>query len=140
MNSPVNPLISVVMPVYNAVPFLDDSISSILEQSFRDFEFVILDDLSTDGSLARLREWAARDERIRVHESDKRLGLSGSSNAVVAQARAAVVARMDADDSAHPRRRERQWRVIQSSPDVAVVGSLCNGIDSRGREVRPRDR
>ncbi len=140
MNSSVNPLISVVMPVYNALPFLDDSISSILEQTFREFEFVILDDASTDGSLARLREWAAHDERIRVHESDKRLGLSGSSNAVVAHARATIVARMDADDVAHPKRLERQWEVIQSSPDVAVVGTLCNGIDARGREVRPRDR
>ena len=140
MNSPVNPPISVVMPVYNALPFLDDSISSILEQTFRDFEFVILDDASTDGSLSRLREWAARDERIRLHESDKRLGLSGSSNAVVAHARAAIVARMDADDIAHPKRLERQWEVIKNSPDVAVVGTLCNGIDARGREVRPRDR
>ena len=140
MNSPVKPFISVVMPVYNAAPFLDDSISSILEQTFNDFEFVIFDDASTDNSLARLREWAARDERIRVYESEKQLGLSGSSNAVVAHARATIVARMDADDIAHPERLERQWEVIQNGPDVAVVGTLCNGIDARGREVRPRDR
>jgi glycosyltransferase involved in cell wall biosynthesis len=140
MNSRVKPPISVVMPVYNALPFLDDSISSILEQSFRDFEFVILDDASTDNSLACLREWAARDQRIRLYEGDKRLGLSGSSNAVVAHARASIVARMDADDIAHPKRLERQFEVIRSSPDIAVIGTLCNGIDARGREVRPRDR
>ena len=139
MNS-ANPLISVVMPVYNALPFLDDSISSILNQTFRDFEFVIFDDASTDNSTARLREWAARDRRIRLHESTQQLGLSGSSNAVVARARAAIVARMDADDIAHPERLQRQWKVIQSSPEIAVVGTLCNGIDARGREVRPRDR
>ena len=140
MNSLTNPLISVVMPVYNALPFLDDSIGSILAQTFSDFEFVILDDASTDNSSTRLREWAARDERIRLHQSDKQLGLSGSSNAVVAQARAPLVARMDADDVAHPDRLQRQWDVMQLQPDVVAVGSLCVGIDAQGREVRPRDR
>jgi glycosyltransferase involved in cell wall biosynthesis len=128
------------MPVYNAVPFLDDSVSSILKQTFADFEFVILDDGSTDNSSERLREWAARDQRIRIHESKNRLGLSGSSNAVVAEARASIIARMDADDIAHPDRLRRQWEVIQNNADVAVVGTLCNGIDARGSEVRPRDR
>lgn len=140
MNSLANPLISVVMPVYNALPFLDDSISSILGQTLRDFEFVILDDASSDNSSERLREWAARDPRIQIHESKIRLGLSASSNAVVAKARAAIVARMDADDVAHPDRLRRQFEIIKNSPDVAVVGTLCNGIDASGREVRPRDR
>jgi len=128
------------MPVYNALPFLDESIGSILGQTLSDFEFVILDDASTDNSIARLQEWAARDKRIQIHQSTNRLGLSGSSNAVIAQARAAIVARMDADDIAHPDRLRRQWEIIQNSPDVAVVGTLCNGIDASGREVRPRDR
>src|SRR5262249_41049087 len=128
------------MPVYNALPFLDDSISSILGQTLSDFEFVILDDASTDNSIERLREWAVRDKRIRIHESKKQLGLSGSSNAVVAEARASFIARMDADDIAHPDRLRRQWEIIQNSPDIAVVGTLCNGIDATGHEVRPRDR
>jgi glycosyltransferase involved in cell wall biosynthesis len=140
MTLTTNPLLSVVMPVYNALPFLDESIGSILEQSLTDFEFVILDDASTDGSLERLREWARRDGRISIHESKKRLGLSGSSNAVVAQARAAIVARMDADDVAHADRLRQQWDIIADRPDVAVIGTLCNGIDASGRVVRPRDR
>jgi glycosyltransferase involved in cell wall biosynthesis len=134
------PLISVVMPVYNALPFLDDSVNSILTQTFTDFEFVIFDDASTDGSVERLRQWAARDQRIRLHESKTQLGLSGSSNAVVAHARASILARMDADDIAHPDRLMRQWQIIESEPDVAVVGTLCIGIDASGQEVRPRDR
>ena len=134
------PLISVVMPVYNALPFLDQSINSILTQTFSNFEFVIFDDGSTDGSVERLRHWATRDDRIQLHESKTRLGLSGSSNAVVANARAPIVARMDADDVAHPDRLRRQWEIIENRPDVAVVGTLCIGIDARGREVRPRDR
>jgi len=140
MEPTANPSISVVMPVYNALPFLDDSIHSILTQTFSDFEFVILDDASTDHSVERLREWARRDKRIRVHESKTRLGLSGSANAVVAKARASMIARMDADDVAHPDRLRRQFQLIESQADVAVVGTLCNGIDADGREVRPRDR
>src|SRR5580765_5837708 len=122
MNSLTNPLMSVVMPVYNALPFLDDSIGSILVQTFSDFEFVILDDASTDDSSKRLRDWAARDQRIRLHQSDKQLGLSGSSNAVVAHARAPIVARMDADDVAHPDRLKRQWEIIRHQPEVVAVG------------------
>src|SRR6266480_3796020 len=140
MNLTTNPLISVVMPVHNALPFLDQSIRSILEQTLRDFEFVILDDASTDGSVELLREWSLRDKRINLHESKKRLGLSGSSNAVISKARAPIVARMDADDIAHPDRLRRQWNIIEGRPDVAVIGTLCNGIDASGRVVRPRDR
>ncbi len=140
MDSCAQPLISVVMPVYNCLPFLADSVNSILSQTFRDFEFVILDDASSDGSVERLREWAMRDKRIHRHESNQRLGLSRSSNAVIAKARAAIVARMDADDVAHPDRLRRQWEIISSHNDIAVVGSLCNGIDASGRVVRPRDR
>ncbi len=140
MNLTPNPLISVVMPVHNGLPFLSESIGSILAQTFTDFEFVILDDASTDGSLELLREWSRRDQRIQIHESKKRLGLAGSSNAVVARARAPVVARMDADDIAHPDRLRKQWDVMASCANVAVVGTLCNGIDGTGQEVRPRDR
>jgi glycosyltransferase involved in cell wall biosynthesis len=140
MNLTTNPLISVVMPVHNARPFLGESIRSILEQTFSDFEFVILDDASADGSVELLRKWSLRDKRIHLHESKKRLGLSGSSNAVVSKARASIVARMDADDIAHPDRLRRQWNIIEGRPDVAVIGTLCNGIDASGREVRPRDR
>jgi glycosyltransferase involved in cell wall biosynthesis len=140
MNAPSNPQISVVMPVHNALPFLDHSIRSILEQTLTNFEFIILDDASTDGSTELLQEWARRDGRISLHQSNEKLGLSGSSNAVVAKVRASIVARMDADDMAHPDRLQKQWEVMTGHPDVAVVGTLCVGIDAGGREVRPRDR
>ena len=135
-----NPSISVVMPVHNALPFLEESIKSILIQTLSDFEFVILDDASTDGSRELLRQWSLRDTRIHLHESKKQLGLAASSNAVVAKARAPLVARMDADDIAHPDRLLRQMNIMKDRPDVVVIGTLCNGIDASGREVRPRDR
>jgi glycosyltransferase involved in cell wall biosynthesis len=135
-----NPRISVVMPVHNALPFLDASISSILEQTFADFELVILDDASTDGSDEVLREWQKRDDRVRLHQSDQKLGLVGSSNLVIAKACGAVIARMDADDVSHRDRLQRQWDVLQTYSDVVAVGTLCDGIDATGRIVRPRDR
>src|SRR6185312_17087211 len=104
MNVTAKPSISVVMPVHNAFPFLNESIKSILEQTLKDFEFVILDDSSTDRSAELLREWSLRDKRIHLHQSKKPLGLAASSNAVVARACAPLVARMDADDIAHPDR------------------------------------
>jgi len=140
MNVKANPQVSVVMPVHNALPFLDESIKSILGQTLEDFEFVILDDASSDGSTQLLREWSQRDARIRLHESTEQLGLSGSSNAVVLKAQARIVARMDADDVSHPDRLRRQFKIMESQPDIAIVGTLCNGIDARGRVVRPRDR
>jgi glycosyltransferase involved in cell wall biosynthesis len=135
-----NPSLSVVMPVHNALPFLEESIKSILTQTLSDFEFVILDDASTDGSRELLRQWSLRDNRIYLHESKKQLGLAASSNAVVAKARAPLIARMDADDIAHPERLRRQMNIMKERSDVAVVGTLCNGIDAAGRVVRPRDR
>jgi glycosyltransferase involved in cell wall biosynthesis len=140
MNLTTNPQISVVMPVHNGREFLDESIKSILAQTLSDFEFVILDDASTDGATELLREWAQRDDRIQLHESKKRLGLAGSSNAVVSKARAPILARMDADDIAHPDRLRRQLTIMESHPDIVVIGTLCDGIDASGRVVRPRDR
>jgi glycosyltransferase involved in cell wall biosynthesis len=138
--SPSSPSVSVVMPVHNARPFLDQSISSISDQTFRDFEFVILDDASTDGSNEILQNWARRDRRIVAHQTPKGLGLIGSSNFVVSKSKAPIVARMDADDVSHPDRLERQLEIMNLHQDVAVVGTLCDGINAVGRLVRPRDR
>jgi glycosyltransferase involved in cell wall biosynthesis len=134
------PPLSVVMPVHDAEPFLDDSIGSILRQTWSDFELVLLDDASTDATRERLHAWAARDPRIRVFESRRRLGLVGSSNAVVSLARAPTLARMDADDISHPERLERQLGVLGLAPGIVAVGTLWVGIDASGRTVRPRDR
>src|SRR5215213_10236590 len=136
----MSPLISVVMPVHNAAPYLDASIGSILGQTFREFEFVILDDGSTDASNRILRDWARKDARIRLIENRQALGPVGSSNHVAREARAPLLARMDADDISHPSRLEQQWRILRERPDVALIGTLWQGIDRRGLEVRPRDR
>jgi glycosyltransferase involved in cell wall biosynthesis len=128
------------MPVRNGARFLDASIQSILDQTLRDFEFVILDDASTDASRSILEKWARRDDRIRIVHSASNLGLPGSADRVVREARSSVCARMDADDVSLPDRLRRQWHVLQATPDAVLVGTLWEGIDVRGRVVRPRDR
>ena len=137
------PTLKIVIVNRNSGPLLRrclESVSRAQREGFHLNEVAVVDDASTDGSSELLQEWSQRDARISLHRSNKQLGLSGSSNAVVAKARAGIVARMDGDDVAHPDRLQRQWDVLAGNPDIAVVGTLCNGIDATGREVRPRDR
>lgn len=129
-------LFSVVMPVHNALPHLDAAIRSILDQTCGDFEFVIFDDASTDGSAERLREWAARDSRIRLLEGQENLGPVGSSSFVVEHARAPLIARMDADDICDRDRLRRQIEVFRENRDAGLVASLFGVIDERGRSLR----
>ena len=130
------PAISVVMPVYNALPHLDEAVESILGQSRHDFEFVIYDDGSTDGSRERLEEWARRDSRIALFRGERNLGPVKSSNTVVGHASAPLIARMDADDVSLPERLERQCELLGGNPDAGVVGCVCEVMDSGGRTVR----
>ena len=134
-----HPPLSVVMPVHNAIPHLDAAVESILRQTFRDFEFVILDDASTDGSTERLREWAARDHRIRLIELKQNLGPALSSDRVARAAIAPVIARMDADDISCPTRLEDQIGVLKRNADVGLVGGLSETIDCAGSKIRPTE-
>lgn len=134
------PILSVVMPVYNALPYLDAAIESVLAQSFGDFHFLIRDDASTDGSTERLRYWAERDSRIALFEGDTQLGPVGSSDWIARKAETPLVARMDADDIASPDWLAVTYRVLQEFPDVVLAGSLYNTIDHDGRLLRKPER
>ena len=124
------------MPVHNALPHLDEAIKSILAQTFTDFEFIILDDASTDGSRERLREWAKLDSRIRLLAVDENLGTVGSSNMVASAAAAPLVARMDADDVSDPDRLRQLLQVFHTDPEIGIAASLCDMIDASGRKIR----
>ena len=130
------PKVSVVMPVHNALPYLDAAVESILGQKFDDFEFVILDDASTDGSTERLRQWASREARIRLLEVKHNLGPALSSQRVASAAAAPFVARMDADDISHPDRLSEQIAAFDRHPEAGVIASLCDFIDTKGRRLR----
>jgi glycosyltransferase involved in cell wall biosynthesis len=138
--SPDNPPpLSVVMPVRNGMPYVAQSIESILGQSFGDFEFVIGDDGSSDGTPEVLLESAQRDSRIRPLRREKGSGLAASANWVVSEARAQLIAVAHADDLWHPDRLAREIAVLREMPQVDLVGTLWNGIDEKGRHVRPGD-
>jgi len=127
------PTVTVLMAVYNGEPYLGEAIESILEQSHRDFEFVIVDDGSTDRSRERITGYA--DPRIRLLTNDGNLGLGAALNRGLASATGALVARQDADDVSKPTRLERQLAYLTRHPEVAVVGSWYRKIDPAGRDV-----
>lgn len=131
--------LSVVMPVHNALPHLDEAVRSILDQTHRNFEFVIYDDASTDGSREQLREWAKRDGRVRLIEGDRNLGPVGSSALVVDRSKAAIIARMDADDLCDPERLQVELSVLRADPSAGLVGTLFDIIDDHGRQIRSPD-
>jgi len=110
------------MPVRNAMPFLDAAVESVLAQTFNDFEFVIGDDASDDGSSERLEYWANRDPRIRLARRSTASGPVGASNWVAAMARTKVLARMDADDVSLPTRLAKQVAVLAADPQTVLVG------------------
>lgn len=132
--APVNhrPRVSVVMSVFNNAAFLPAAIESILAQSFTDFEFLILNDGSTDSSQAVIDRFAAADPRIRPLHQDNR-GLVASLNRLVKEARAPLLARMDGDDIALPERFERQLAFLAAHPDHGAVGTWAQDIDEQGR-------
>lgn len=132
--------LSVVMPVFNAGPFLSAAIESILNQTYGAFEFIIYDDCSTDGSYETALRYAGSDSRIRVLRGRAQLGPAGSSKAAAMAAATPFVARMDADDVARPDRLELQLRAMLTVPDAAVIGSLYIFIDEVGRLLRASSR
>jgi hypothetical protein len=129
------PRVSVVLPVHNGGRFLEAALDSILTQTFRELEFVIVDDGSTDATPDLLRRYEAADPRVRVHRREK-AGLIASLNYGCSRARAAYIARMDADDIAFPDRLARQVEFLDRHPSVAMVGSAVMRIDADGREIK----
>jgi len=129
------PALSVLLPVYNGERFLAEAIESILAQTFTDYEFIIINDGSRDGSGAIIDDYAERDSRIRAFHQDNR-GLVETLNRGIAVARAPLIARMDADDISLPRRFERQIHRFENRPDLAVVGGCIILIDDAGKRIR----
>lgn len=134
------PTVSVVMPMYNAMPYLPAAIESVLAQTYGDFELVIGDDGSDDGSYACAEAYARRDSRVRLLRGEYRRGPAGSSEWVVQASKAELVARMDADDISAPRRLERQVAIMATHPQAVLVGSVFEMINADGRMVRNADR
>jgi hypothetical protein len=123
------PPISVVMAVYNSAQTAPESIESILQQTFVDFEFIIVDDGSTDATGEILRDYAALDNRIRLYTQEKS-GLIASLNRHCRLAKGRYIARMDADDISLPDRFEKQFRFLEAHPEIGVLGTRIQDIGS----------
>ena len=126
--------ISVVMPVYNSAAYLAEAVQSILAQTHRDFEFIIVNDGSTDRSLKLLEQFAAGDSRIKLI-SRPNTGIVGALNDGLAQASAPLIARMDADDVSLPDRFTKQLEYLDLDRNCVAVGARVIGIDPYGCEL-----
>jgi glycosyltransferase involved in cell wall biosynthesis len=131
---PAPPVISVLMAVHNGRPFLAHAVESILNQTLTNFEFIIVDDGSTDGSTELLQTYSSQDSRIQLVIQDQQ-GLTKSLNNGLALARAELIARMDADDVAYVHRLECQHRFAIHHPDVVAFGSRARYVTDTGRPL-----
>jgi glycosyltransferase involved in cell wall biosynthesis len=129
----LKPLVSVIMPVYNGDEYLEVTIRSILLQEFRDFEFIIINDGSTDRSEEIVFSFS--DQRIRYYRNDANRGLIYTLNLAVEKARGEYIARIDADDIAQPGRFRSQLNFLDKHPDIALCGSFYKIINKSGEII-----
>ncbi|HEY8748521.1 MAG TPA: glycosyltransferase [Tepidisphaeraceae bacterium] len=125
------PAVSVAIPLYNAAPYVAQSIRSVLQQTFTDFELIVVDDGSTDGSADIVERVAAGDSRLRLIRQAN-VGVSAASNRATELARGEFLARVDADDICLPERLEKQVAYLRANPDCVAVGSRVMFIDDQG--------
>jgi len=130
--------VSAVIGAFNSAATLRRAMESMLDQAVADLELIVVDDGSTDDSVAVAR--TVDDQRVRVLEMGRNAGIATSLNAAVAQARAPVVAVLDADDHARPDRLEHQLAALDADAAIAVVGSRMLEVDAAGRTLAPRTR
>ena len=120
--------ITIGLPVYNAEKYIKECIISILNQSFSDFELLVVDDGSTDRSISLVKEF--KDDRIKLIVDGKNLGLPARLNQIAQLCETEYLARMDADDIMHQDRIAQQLHILEKNPDIDVLGSNCYTIDA----------
>lgn len=133
------PLVSVVMSVFNDDKYVRRAIESILNQTLKDIEFIIINDASRDNSLKTIRSYVRKDKRIRLINNPRELRLAPSLNLGVSHAKADLIARMDPDDISLPERLEIQYHYLQKNPNIAVAGANLSIIDESKKEVWVRE-
>lgn len=126
------PMVTVLMSVYNGERFLKEAINSILNQTFTDFEFLIINDGSTDRSVEIIESY--EDPRIRLINNEKNLKLIASLNKGISLARGKYIARMDCDDVSMPDRLEKEVNFLENSLDYGLVGTYYTVIDGEGKD------
>ncbi|HEY2715519.1 MAG TPA: glycosyltransferase family 2 protein [Solirubrobacterales bacterium] len=136
--APDHPAVTVLIGAYENERTVARAIASILTQSERNLELIVIDDGSRDGSAAAAGEAIGRDPRGRVMRLERNVGIASSLNEGLRAAAGPIVAVQDADDHSAPERLERQLAALAAAPDVAVVGARMCEVDHGGRTLRPR--
>lgn len=134
----MNPKVTVLIPVFNREQFVDEAIRSVVEQDYEDFELLLVDDGSTDGTPDVLAKWKQRDPRVVVVTAPSNLGIPGALNLGLAHARGTYVARLDSDDLMMPRRLAEQVAVLDAHPEVVLVSCAYDVIDAAGNYLLTR--
>jgi len=130
--------LSVVMPVYNQPETLESAITSLLTQSFSDFELMIIDDHSTDETIPILNRFKRQDKRVKIITNRRHLGLTKSLNLGIKAVKTKLIARMDADDIALPKRLEKQRQYLLTHPKIGLLGTAAKLIDTAGQSAGVR--
>jgi glycosyltransferase involved in cell wall biosynthesis len=125
--------ISIILPVYNAEKYVSAAIDSILQQTFTDFELLLINDASTDDSRAILENYAAQDRRIRLIDNPQNMGLTATLNKAIDLCRGEYIARMDADDISLPQRLETQAAFLDANPAIGFCGTWAALINADGQ-------
>lgn len=131
------PLVSVIMPAYNCEAFVGEAINSILNQTYRSFEYFIIDDASTDTTVEVIKQF--KDPRIKFIQKLENTGYTKSLNKGLQLASGKYIARMDADDKAFPQRLEKQVAFMESQPEIIACGSAYRIMDSRITKYFPEN-
>ncbi len=129
------------MSVFNGERYLQESVESILNQTYRDFEFIIIDDGSADRTPEILKDWAKKDLRIKIITNEKNIGLTKSLNKAIKIAQGEYIARQDADDISLPQRLEKQIEFLENHPEIKILGTFGYSITQKpkilGKEIVP---
>lgn len=138
------PMVSVLMPAYNAEKYIGEAIESILNQTFTDFEFIIINDSSTDKTEEIIEEYAKKDNRIVYEKNDKNMKISKTLNRGMDMAKGKYIARMDADDVSFKERLEKQVKYMEENPNCGVIGTCFLGFQNDDKtkttkNIRPED-
>lgn len=128
------PLVTVLMPVYNGEKYLREAIDSILNQTFQRFEFLIVDDGSSDNSISIIQTYS--DPRIKLIRNEENLGISKTLNRGILAASCELIARMDADDISYPDRLQKQYDYFQEDPECALLSTWAKVITERNEHIR----
>ena len=130
----IKPLISAILPVYNGEKFLRQSLDSIMNQTFKDFELVIVDDGSKDSSMKIIKSY--KDKRIRLLKNKKNLGSRAAINKAIKNSKGKYIAVCTQDDVFHPKRFEIEYKYLEKHPEIFLVGSSAIYIDENGKEIK----